>query len=145
MVQLLVGAKKKSNGANDRHSENSIIQAICLPLCSMYLIMFDQIWKKQYIMKTEYKLDFSWNICLGFTRVKMWLIQILHLFYINISNSLKVFSLISKGFPLWLKSPKNVPNHDTEYLFFRWISSVQGRDLAPFFLEIWAKMKTFRD
>jgi hypothetical protein len=33
-VQLLVGAKKKSNGANDRHSENSIIQAICLLLCT---------------------------------------------------------------------------------------------------------------
>ena len=40
--------------------------------------------------------------------------------------------LIPESFSLLLKSPKNVPSHSPEYLFFR-LDSAQESDLAPFF------------
>ena len=40
--------------------------------------------------------------------------------------------LISEKFSLWLKPPKNVPNHSPEHLFFKWIV-LSGSDLAHFF------------
>ena len=50
--------------------------------------------------------------------------------------------LISESFSLFLKSPKNVPNHYPEYLFFRWI--LLRIFLAPFSV-LNQNIKTFWD
>ena len=48
-----------------------------------------------------------------------------------------------RGFFIWIKSKKKVPNQDPEHLFFRWI--VLRIVIWYLFWEIWAKVENFWD